>query len=76
MTVIAIESIIADAESPSIQSVCVNSNPFDRKVLVSNLSGRMGNLTISQKEKFVRFLVEKHEIFALEDDEKGETNLV
>ena len=76
VTVIPIESIIADAESPSIQSVSVNSNSVDRKELVRNLSGRVGNLTISQKEKFVEFLVEKHEVFALEEDEKGETNLV
>ena len=46
MTVIPIESIITDVESPSVQSVSVNSNPLDRKELVRNLSGRMGNLTI------------------------------
>ena len=48
VTAIPIESIITDEESPSVHSVSVNSNPLDRKQLVGNLSGTVGNLTISQ----------------------------
>ena len=75
VTVIPIASIITDAESPSIQSVSVNSNPLDRKELVRNLSGRVGNLTISQKEKFVEFLVEKRSLCTRRGLERR-TNLV
>ncbi len=54
----------------------IPNNSLNRKSMFRELFDNTENLTVVQKKKFVEFLAEKHDVFALEEGEKGETDLV
>ncbi len=69
----------SEAESASVKNMSIPNNSLNRKSMVRELfdnTENTENLTVVQKKKFVEFLAEKHDVFALEEGEKGETDLV
>ncbi len=73
---VAIIPMDSEAESASVKNVSIPNNSLNRKSRVRELFDNTENLTVVQKKKFVEFLAEKHDVFALEEGEKGETDLV
>ncbi len=66
----------SEAESARVKNVSVPNNSLNCKSMVRELFDNTENLTVFQKMKFVEFLAEKPDVFALEEGEKGETDLV